>query len=117
MFRDSKLIEYHLKNIFYHFQKYQIFDGFGNRTGNLHIPSPILYRPCYGHLILFVLIQPYLLCNILRAQEGENAKTLKTEKLFFSKTVYMDFRCTCYILFRLGIITRENKNEELLQIK
>ena len=83
MFRDSKLIEYHLKNIFYYFQKYQIFDGFGSRTGNLHIPSPILYRPCYGHLILFVLIQPYLLCNILRAQEGENAKTLKTEKLFF----------------------------------
>ena len=50
-------------NIFYYFQNYQIFDGFGNRTGNLHVPSPVLYRSCYGHLILFVLIQPYLLCN------------------------------------------------------
>ena len=94
-FRDSKLIEYYLKNIFYYFQKYQIFDGFGNRTGNLQIPSPILYRPCYGHLILFVLIQPYLLCNILRAQEGVNAKNVqKVEKLFyyfFWKTVYMEF--------------------------
>ena len=59
------MIEYYLKNIFYYFQNYQIFDGFGNRTGNLHVPSPVLYRSCYGHLILFVLIQPYLLCNII----------------------------------------------------
>ena len=85
-FRDSKLIENYLKNIFYYFQKYQIFDGFGNRTRSLQIPSPILYRPCYGHIILFVLIQPYLLCNILRAQEGVNAKKrLKTGKVFFSE--------------------------------
>ena len=84
-FRDSNSIEYYSKNIFYHYQKYQIFDSFGNRTGNLLIPSPILYQPCYGRLILFVLIQPYLLRNILRAQGGVNARNVdvKTDKKTF----------------------------------
>ena len=116
-FRESNLIECYSKNIFYYFQKNQIFDSFGNRTGNLQIPSPILYQPCYGRLFLFVSFQPYLFCNILRAQGGVNAKNVdvKTETFltfYFWRTVYIDFGCTCYILLILGMITKENKTKE-----
>ena len=44
-------------------------------------------------------------------------KKIELKRKLFWKTVYMDFRCTCDILFVLGTITREHENEELLQIK